>query len=155
MKKLRTNILGAVLLLCMAHASAHAQKIPLNEPDYNKPALFADLPSKMPLQLTETENLFRFDVGAAVSIPVSDKLTIEGRVVSHAVAADKSTESIVVRATNKPGAIFTLTRRDNPDGTAAFIGRIISRNNSDALVIAQEDGQYVLVKKDFYDLVNE
>jgi hypothetical protein len=42
-----------------------------------------------------------------------------------------------------------------PDGTTKYTGRIISIRHGDLYQLIQEDAGWVLVKKNFYDLINE
>ncbi|MGZ5190610.1 MAG: hypothetical protein ACXWCZ_06285, partial [Flavisolibacter sp.] len=82
MKKLKASAFGVLLTVCFLHAEAQDQKIPLNEPDHNKPRLFNHLPQKMTLKLSEVESVFNYSVGAAINVNVTDKLLFQGTVVS-------------------------------------------------------------------------
>lgn len=155
MKKLHAVATGLLLFFSLLQASAQDHSLPLNEPDYNKPKLFADLPQKMNLRTAGLDNLFTTALGTSISVRVSDNLTWEGTVVSRSDAADAGSKSVVIRSTNRPGATFTFTRTQKADGSFAYLGRIMSRSNGDAYEIVQEDGQYVLSKKSLYDLMNE
>ena len=151
MKKLKTIATGVFLIACLS--SSAQEKTPLNEPDHNKPKLFADLPAKMNLKVSEMEQLFNYAVGAPVTVKATENLSLEGTVVSKSENA--SVKSVVVRASNRQGAIFTFTKTANADGTPRYVGRMLNRNNGDAFEISQENGQYVLLKKNLYDLVAE
>jgi len=155
MKKLSVTAFGLLLLFCLNKASAQDRSIPLNEPDYNKPKLFADLPQRMNLKTAGIESLFSTALGAPVSYRVADNFLWEGTVVSRSDAADATVKSIVIRSTNRPGATFTFTRKQQSDGTFSYIGRIMSRNNGDAFEIELDGSQYVLAKKNLYDLLSE
>jgi len=155
MKKLSVTALGLLLLFCLNKASAQDHTIPLNEPDYNKPKLFADLPQRMNLKTAGIEGLFNTALGAQVSYRMADNFLWEGTVVSRSDASDARIRSIVIRSTNRPGATFTFTRTQQSDGTFSYIGRIMSRNNGDAFEIELDGGQYVLAKKNLYDLLSE
>lgn len=151
--KLKNCVAGAFLLLCSFLAQAQDQKFPINDPDRNKPKLFADLPPKMEVKISEMQSLFRHKVGAVVSMQVSDQFLFEGSVVSK--AEDAQVKSVVIRSTNRPGAVLSFSRTQNADGSEKFVGMIISRNNGDAYEITKEKGHYVFIKKDLYDLMNE
>ena len=155
MKNLKAGALGALLSLCCMMLKAQDAKVPLNEPDLNKPKLFADLPEKMNLRLTDMEKLFQPAMGERVSLQVSDQFLFEGTVVSRADAADASSHSVVIRCTNRPGATMVFTRTTSIEGKTAYIGRIMSFHNGDAFVILAEDDHYVLQKKNLYDLISE
>ena len=151
MKKLKTLITGVFFMACF---SVNAQeKTLLNEPDLNKPRLFADLPQKMLLKLSEMEPLLNASIGDVISVKAADNFSLEGTIVSK--SEDASVKSIVIRSSNRQGAIFTFTRTANADGSPKYVGRMLNRNNGDAFEIAIENGQYVLIKKNLYDLIAE
>jgi hypothetical protein len=144
------------LLIALSSSSfAQEHKLPVNEPDYNKPRLFADLPPKMNLHVTALENVLQLHVGTSVTLQVADAFVFEGTIVSKSDAQDAGIKSIVIRSSNREGATFTFTRTNSSTGAPSYIGRILSRNNSDAYEIAFEKGQYVLQKKNLYDMINE
>jgi hypothetical protein len=153
MKKLSALALGMLLIFLQASAQDHS--IPLNEPDYNKPKLFADLPQRMTLKTAGIEALFNAALGTSISYRVADNFNWEGTVVSRSDAADATVKSVVIRSTNRLGATFTFTRTQKTDGSFTYIGRIMSRNNGDAFEIVLENGQYMLAKKNLYDLLSE
>ena len=155
MKKLKTCALGALLALCCLQGTAQKQTTPpINEPDYNKPRLFNDLPAKMPLRLSSVEGTLRLSVGAAVNIQLADNFNFEGTIVSMDIE-NPALQSVVIRSTNKAGAVLSFARAINPDRTITYSGRIMSRSNGDAYEITYENGQYSLQKKGLYDLMNE
>ena len=153
MKKLTNCVCIALFLMCCIAGNAQDNSIPLNDPDLKKPKLFKDLPSKMNLKVTEMESLFRLKMGALISFHVTDEMLLEGTVVSK--AEDDQVKSVVIRSSNRPGAIFTFTKTKGRDGKDEYVGRMLSRHNGDAYEIVKENGQYVLIKKDLYDLINE
>jgi len=154
MTLLKAVAFGLLMAACTS-SFAQEQKLPVNEPDYNKPKLFADLPQRMDLHLTVLENIFQLQVGSAVRLQVTDALLFEGTIVSKSDAQDAGVKSIVIRSSNMMGATFTFTKTSTTSGTSSYIGRIMSRNNSDAYEIAMEKGQYVLQKKNLYDMISE
>jgi hypothetical protein len=154
MTLLKAVAFGFLLAVCTT-SFAQEHKLPVNEPDYNKPKLFADLPQKMNLHLAALENLFQLQVGSTVTLQVTDALVFEGTIVSKSDAQEAGVKSIVIRSTNRQGATFTFTKTNGTSGTPSYIGRIMSRNNSDAYEIAMEKGQYVLQKKNLYDMISE
>lgn len=155
MKILKSGAL--CVLLSMACMSTYAQKesLPISEPDYNKPKLFADLPNKFNLDLSSFESLLELSEGQAVNVRLTGPFNYHGTVVSKSDPRDESFRSVVIRSVNRQGAVLTFTRTKNTDGTYTYIGRILSHKHSDAFQIEQENGQYVLVKKQLYDLFNE
>jgi hypothetical protein len=152
MKQLKNCVSAVLFLLCCFSAGAQNQKIPLNEPDHNKPKLFADLPERMEISVAQLESLFRYTPSTKVSVQLSKELTLEGTVVS--TSNDAAVNSIVIRSSNRDGAVFSFTKSVSK-GQTYYLGRVISRAYGDALEIVQEKNRYVLIKKDFYDLIAE
>lgn len=144
-----------MLLNAFALIAAAQNKFPLTEPDYNKPALFDDLPSKLPFDIKVVEALLDLSEGQSLSIPLTKAVRFQGTVVSKSDANDPNLKSIVIKSSNRLGATFTFSRLREEDGSISYQGRILSFKHSDAFEIQLENGQYVLTKKKFYDLLNE
>jgi hypothetical protein len=88
---------------------------------------------------------------------ISDGSTFRftGKVVSAVSKYQNSIVSIVVRSTNFAGASLTISKITNEDGTITYRGRIISRQHGDLYELKQVNNNYVLIKRKYYDLVNE
>jgi hypothetical protein len=153
------NILKAcafsVFLIASGISSFAQGKVPINEPDYNKPHLFADLPDNMPLKVSNLEGLFELETGSPVNVTLSNNFHIIGSVISKSSGNDLNVKSVVIKSINRKGAIFTYTKSVKEDGSVKYLGRIISTKNSDAYEIVKEDDQYILKKKNLYDLISE
>jgi hypothetical protein len=156
MKNLRTTVLCACITLISLCAAAQ-KTIPVNEPDYNKPKLFANLPDNINVNIGNLNNLLSAAVGSSISVDLGKdgSFVFRGEVVSSAIKFENTMQSIVIRSTNYPGAFLTFTRTNNADRSQAFTARIISRQNGDLYELKGNAGQYLFVKKNFYDLVNE
>lgn len=157
MKNLRTAILCAVTLLLGMTSMAQENKIPINEPDPNKPRLFDGLPSRIPVTRTDLNALVDAQVGRTTSINLAAESAIrfDGEIVSVASQPDNRVQSIVLRSSNFNGARFTLSRITGSDGTYSYVGRIISFQHGDLYELKNEAGNMVLVKKNYYELINE
>jgi len=154
MNILKTCAFCVFLIACGISSSAQG-KVPINEPDYNKPHLFADLPDKMPVKVSNLETLLDLEPGDPVNVAISTNFHIIGSVISKSSERDLNVKSIVIKSINRKGAIFTYTKTVKEDGTVKYLGRIISTKNSDAYVIEKEEDQYILKKKNLYDLISE
>lgn len=158
MKNLRTSLLCACMIAFGFCASAQDQKIPINNPDMNKPHLFDNLPAKISFNPEVFIGLGDQQKGSTISTDLSKDAattyTFEGKLVSSA-SKGNGTQSIVIRSTNYAGATFSLSKVTNSDGTVVYTGRLMSFKHGDLFVLQQTNGQYELVKKNFYDLVNE
>ncbi|MDB5197101.1 MAG: hypothetical protein JWP88_1472 [Flaviaesturariibacter sp.] len=155
MNRLKTSVLSFVVLFSSLLASAQKSEAPLNEPDYNKPKLFAHLPSKFAISIPALETMLNMAEGRTINAPITTNFRFQGQVVSTSNPADTTVKSVVIKSSNLPGATFTFTRLLNTDGTFDYIGRIISFNNSDAFELVKEGSKYSLEKKHLYDLFNE
>src|SRR5215470_2882811 len=106
MRNLSITLLSVCCVLCCLCSSsqtAHPSgKIPLNEPDNNKPKLFADLPDQIQFNPNDLSHLFGLKVGESVTVPISAEFTFSGQVVSK--AEEPKSSSVVIRSTNRAGA---------------------------------------------------
>lgn len=157
MKNIRTTILCVIVTLCSMASLAQDQKIPVNEPDYNKPKLFTSLPDKIPVSIEKINDLIATPVGRSSSFRLAETadFQFDGEVVSAASKYGNSIQSVVVRSAAFNGANFTISKIINADGTISYTGRIISFKHGDLYELQTQEGKLVLVKKNFYDLVNE
>ena len=152
MKTFLTAIVGVFITLSSFYATAQ-EKIPVNPTNYNKPRLFSDVPQKINLKVSDMEFLFSYSVGSSVSAKFSKDFHFKGIIVSK--ADDPVVTSVVIKSTNRQGAVFTFTRIKNENGNFIYRGRILSRENGDAFEIVNENGQYILQKKNDHELVLE
>ncbi len=159
MKNLRTSVLCACIALTSlgAFAQGTTDPVPVNEPDYNKPKLFANLPDQVQLNTDDLASLFSNPVGSPAGIRLSDdaRLRFEGVVVSSGSKYNNSIVSVVIRSSNFSGANLTISRVTLDDGATVYRGRILSLHNGDLYELQQREGRYYFVKRNFYDLVNE
>ncbi|HOZ69175.1 MAG TPA: hypothetical protein PLU11_09155 [Chitinophagaceae bacterium] len=157
MKTFRATMLCVVLTLSAIVSNSQEQKIPLNEPDQNKPRLFSNLPDKIPVTLTNIDNILSAPVGRNSQFRLSEDNTLQfaGEVVSTASKYNNSIQSVVIRSDDFNGARLTISKITNPDGSIRYSGRIISFKHGDLYELENQDGQLVLVKKNYYELVNE
>ena len=157
MKTLRTAVLCVSITLYSVCSFAQNQPVLVNEPDYNKPKLFQNLPDNISISIDKLNSLLDNQAGRGISMNLSDKsqFPFEGQIVSVASKYENSIQSVVVRSTNYNGATLTVSRITNTDGTIRYTGRLMSFKHGDLFELQTKDGNLVLVKKNFYDLVNE
>lgn len=151
---------GICLLFMFYSVSVSAQQtVPLNEPDYNKPSLFSDLPDKIPVDITELKTLIagKTAVGKDVQFrtPASKLNEFRGRIVSYTSKYDNKLNSIVVRCSEFNGATLTLSAWVQEDGSVIYNGRIMSFQSGDLYQLEKQGDTYSFVKKKYYDLINE
>lgn len=151
MKHLSTGI--ACLLICSV---LQAQSLPpVREPDMNKPTLFSQFPEKMNCRITDLSSLLNAREGELVNVQLADQFSLRGVVSSIANKDNGRIQSVVIRSMNYDGAVLSFSKIIPAEGNPYYIGRIISLQHGDAYEIIYENGQYILNRKGFYDLINE
>ena len=157
MKNLRTAALCATISLYCLSSVAQTGDIPINEPNLNKPKLFQNLPDIIPVKMNNITVLMGAEVGRPVSLSLSDATVFqfEGISVSSVSKYENTIQSIVIRSTNFPGATLTVSRITDDTGNISYIGRMLSMQHGDMFELKNENSQFLLVKRKFYDLVNE
>jgi len=154
MKTLKTIVITALFGLSYFYSGAQ-EKLPVNQPNFNKPKLFEDLPQKMNLTISDMESLFDFSVGTPVIAKLTKNFHVKGTIVSKSGDVKSAVRSVVINSTTRKGAVLTFTKIMNPDGNTIYRGRIISSESIDAYDIVKENGEYVLQKKNYYEMVRE
>ena len=155
MKSLKTGAFAALLTVCYLQSPAQGSVPPVNEPDHNKPKIFADLPDHLALRVTDLEALLNLPEGTNVNTNLAPGFLLNGIVISKSNPADVSSKSVVIKTMSRQGATLTFTRITNVDGSFSYTGRMMSKNASDAFVIVKEGTNYIIRKKGYYDIVNE
>ena len=157
MKNFRTPVLCLCAMLLSFCSFAQKENDRINEPDYNKPKLFSSLPDRIPLSIDKLNDLFSTPVGKVASLKLAESSAVQfdGEVISKVSRYENSIQSIVIRSTNFNDARFTISKISKADGTVSYVGRIISFQHGDVFELQSQGGQFVLVKRNFYDLINE
>lgn len=156
MKNLSIALLGTCVAFCSLISTAQEiqkKAVPLNEPDYNKPKLFGDLPDRVDFNPGNFSNLFELQVGQSVNIPISPGFTFNGQVVSKSEAPTATT--VVIGLANRPGARLIFTRVTDENNSIKYLGRIISIKHGDSYEIVSENNRYYFKKKGIYELMSE
>jgi hypothetical protein len=154
MKHLKSGILCLLLISIIAVASA--QKVITPDQHANlKPRLFKDIPDRLPVAASKFHALLTLKKGQPASINLSDKFTFKGTVVSSVSKYNDAIESTVIKSEDFPDATLTVSKITKSDGTVVYRGRIISFEHGDCFELKNENGQYILVKRNFDDMVND
>ena len=157
MKNLRT--LAVCVCISLMSLSSFAQgsnnRPPLNEPDYNRPRLFNNLSERVPFNVNNVSSLFNASIGAAVDLGLSETVPfiMNGEVI--ATTYTDKVQKLVIRSSNYAGANMTIIKITNDDGSVTYHGRILSFKHGDFYELQKSTAGYVLVKRDYYELVNE
>ena len=158
MKNTSTLVLCAIFSCITILTQAQEKPIPINEPNYNKPKLFQNLPERIPVDVSTLESLISSDLNRVASINIAGVL-FEGSIASKTAPSvndiNQSNTTVIIKLTNYPGANFTINQIINADGSTNYTGRIISFQHGDLFELQNQKGNWVLVKKNYYDLINE
>ncbi|MBK6937814.1 MAG: hypothetical protein IPH18_13680 [Chitinophagaceae bacterium] len=158
MKNLRTALMCLCTIIVGLQTFAQGNTSPVNEPDYNRPKLFNNLPDRIVLETSTVGNMLTKEMGqtATISLSADQSVKFEGTVVSSVSKYDNTIRSIVIRSVNYSGATLTITRvTKNDDSAPTYTGRMMSLQHGDLYELKEIDGSLILIKKNFYDLVNE
>ncbi|HEX8313626.1 MAG TPA: hypothetical protein VF609_01455, partial [Flavisolibacter sp.] len=123
MKLLKTGAMVALLTACYSYAAAQGTPLPVNEPDHNKPKIFADLPERLNLKTADLEAALKLPVGASINAAIANGFTLTGTIISKSNPRDASVKSIVIKSAARKDATFTFTRITRQDGSISYIGR--------------------------------
>lgn len=157
MKNLRTIAVCVSISLFNLCAAAQNGNLPINEPNYNMPKQFQALPDNIPVSMDDIITLFDSQVGSPVSINLSAdyNFQFEGSVVCAVSKYDNAVRSVVIRSSNYPGARLNISRITDVAGNISYTGRILSMQHGDLYELKQVNNHFKLVKKNFYNLINE
>jgi hypothetical protein len=155
------NLFATVLCVCIAvcSLSSAAQTPKVNEPDYNKPRAFDNLPAVIPVSIDNLNSLINSKPGVSINSIFSSDVTtasFEGNVVAAVSKYDDKVQTVVIKSTNYTGATLYISKVMKDDGTIKYNGRLMTDfQHGDLFVLQQKDGAFALVKKNFYDVINE
>lgn len=111
----------------------------------------------MDVTISNMESIFDQPVGTPVLAKLTKSFPFKGTIVSRSGNAEDQVRSVVIKSTTNTrlGAVLTFTKIRKEDGSFVYKGRIISRESIDAYEIVNENGQYILQKKNYYEMVRE
>jgi len=149
--------IGLVLVCCCFLAVANAQhKIPLNEPNNNKPRLFNNLPEKIAVKTADLESMFQQSESKTIALRVQDGKVpaFRGEVLEDVTKYEGALRSIVIRSADYSNATICISAVKQ-EGGIVYTGRITSLQHGDVLELKKIDDSYYFVKRDYYKLINE
>lgn len=158
MKNLISPVLCACLTICSLFSAAQTPKFTLNEPNYNKPRLFDNLPEVIPVSTANLDDLLNTKTGVSINTTFSSDVRtapFEGKVVSSVSKYADKVQTVVIRSTNYNGATLSISKVTSDDGSIKYNGRLVSFQHGDLYVLQQKDGAFVLLKKNYYEVINE
>ncbi len=143
--------------LCFIFSFAQSE-VGARNPEPGKPALFSNLPDRIPVEINELQHFFS-NIAAEKEMTSSfiekNIPGFNGKIISATSKYNNTLRSVVVSSTRLNGATLTLSSTTTTDGTVRYSGRIVSFHHDDLFVLQKEEEQYYLIKKKFNELVNE
>ena len=136
---------GSIACMLLS-AQANCQTAPLNQHPVEKPMLFNQLPEKIACTSASLQNIFTAALNNPLSVSLGTQLKIEGTVIAK-TAVTASQLSINIRCSNFQNALLNISRITQTDGSFSYIGRIVSMQHGDVLLLWEENGQYTFVKQ--------
>lgn len=111
----------------------------------DKPLLFAALPEKFECTLAELQKTAAFRTSDKISLQFG-KFLFAGEIVAR-VKHSENVESINIRSSNYPGALFNISITTQADNSKKLSGRIIHPQSGDVLILTEENNRYFLRKQ--------
>lgn len=138
-----TGLLVVCLYLSTIAKAQDATLVKQQIPD--KPLLFAALPEKFECTLPELEKASASRTTDKISLQFG-KFVFTGEVVAR-VQRSANVQSINIRSTNYPGALFNMSITTEADNSRHISGRIIHPQSGDVLILTEENNRYFLRKQ--------
>lgn len=144
-----------MLMLLFIQNLAMAQNLSFEKPASPRPLLFADLPDTINVSVDELDNLLHTAPGNFAIFKLTGSFRYTGTIISGTRSADGQATGIIIRSADRSGSCFTLTKSWNDLHGFIFKGRILSFRHGDGYELVYNMGSYLLLKKSFFEIVNE
>ena len=138
-----TGFLVVCLFVSINVAAQDPSLVKQQIPD--KPMLFAALPEKFECTLPELEKASASRTDDKVSLQFG-KFVFNGKVIAR-VQRSENVQSINIRSTNYPGALFNISITTQADNSKTISGRIIHPQSGDVLILTEENNRYFMRKQ--------
>jgi hypothetical protein len=136
-----------LIALISAGSSTKAQTPPA------KPKQFEAYSNRINCTEAQLATLMSLPENSPVVLTLSGGFEFRG-IVQSSVQKYSNLKTAIIRSTNFPGSVFSLSFRSEQASTGEYVGRILSFQHSDVYELIQENGQYVFEKKKFDNLVH-
>ena len=133
-------------MLITVTANSQLSALPLNQHPVEKATLFNQLPEKISCPVNALQNIFSAAVNGNINVSLGTQLKIEGMVIAK-VAVTPDQLSINIRCSNFHNALLNISRITQTDGSFSYIGRMVSLQHGDVLLLWEENGQYSFIKQ--------
>ncbi len=154
------NLFTLLLCLCITFISVDVSaqdNLPVRQPDLNRPKLFTNLPERIKVDVSQLFSIMDKQRGSTASVQAAETQAIrfDGDILFSVTDEASHLKSVMLNLSMFPGARLTVTQLTHPNGSTEYAGRILSFQHGDAYVLEKENDGYYLIKKNFYDLVND
>src|SRR4029078_13589983 len=95
MKNTGTLVLCTIFSCITILTQAQEKPIPINEPNYNKPKLFQNLPERITVDISTLESIFSADQGRPANINISAGIQLQGSVTSKTTNDISAVDAII------------------------------------------------------------
>jgi hypothetical protein len=134
------SIAGILCCIC-----ANCQTPPINQHPLEKPLLFQQFQEKINCPLAVLQQIFSATPDSNINLSLGTQAKIEGTVIAK-VAVTPEQISINIRCNNFQRALLNVSRITKADGSFSYIGRIVSLQHGDVLLLWEENGQYYFIR---------
>ena len=154
---MKLKLLAAATAICLLSLHSYSQEISFRsakEKNTDKQSLFVNIAERTNADVSLMQSLFNMKTGQGTTIKLSDNFQLVG----HVVMTEQQTnlQSITLRCTNFPNALFTLSKVTLEDGTVTYTGAILNHQNKDVIMLEKdEQGIYAWTKKNLSDLIQD
>ncbi|MEO6314489.1 MAG: hypothetical protein ABIU63_10740 [Chitinophagaceae bacterium] len=137
---------GTAAIMLMAFTADGQSAPPLNQHPVEKTFLFNQLPEKITVPVSALQSIFSVTVNSNIIVSLGTQLKIEGSVIAK-VAVTEDQLSMNIRCTNYQNALLNISRITETDGSFSYIGRMVSLQHGDVLLLWEEKGQYSFIRQ--------
>lgn len=136
-----------ILVVCLFASTVTTAQDPsiVKQQIPDKPLLFAALPEKFECNLPELEKASNSRTSEKINLQFG-KVLFNGEVIDR-VQRSNNVESINIRLSNYPGALFNISITTQDDNSKKMSGRIIHPQSGDVLILTVENNKYFLRKQ--------
>jgi hypothetical protein len=135
-----------LLALCASMVTSAQESFP-KEKGSQKPLLFAHLPVKSNCNKAELEKVVQLKPSQLIQLKLNDNLVLSGEILEN-VTNSSGVQNINVRISNFENALLHVSILNKSNNTNKITGRIIHPRHGDALIISEENGKYIITKRE-------
>lgn len=136
----------ALALLCMANGAAAQTPAP-------KPPQFAAYADRLSCTEAQLAALLNKPANTVISFTLPGGFEFRG-IVQSSEQKYTNLKTSIIRSTNFPDAVFSLSKRSDEISGEQYVGRIMSFRHNDVFELQYQNGQYTFEKKKFDNLVH-